>query len=201
MLRNICAIVALSMCVWAGAPMNAQAQSLQYFAFLPVVMKPCPVHSFIQDGGMEAGAPNPHWFTSSSQFSDVLDDSPVPAAHTGAWKAWMGGDNSVTEVISQTFAIPAGVTQFTLRYWVWIDTQDGAGGDTLAVQLRNASGGVIATLDALSDASTIPTWTERVVTFTAPAASALQLAFVAQTDALDPTSFFVDDVSLNAVCS
>ncbi len=122
MLRNICAIVALSVCVRAGAPMNAQAQSLPYFAFLPVVMKPCPVHSFIQDGGMEAGVPNPHWFVSSSQFSDVLEDSPDPAAHTGTWKAWMGGDNSVTEVISQTFAIPAGVTQFTLRYWVWIDT-------------------------------------------------------------------------------
>lgn len=182
---------------WRGS----RAQSYQYFAFLPIVAKPCPVHSFIQDGGMEAGAPNPHWAVSSSQFSDVLDDSPDPAAHTGAWKAWMGGNNNVTEVISQTFAIPAGVTQLTLRYWVWIDTQDGAGGDTFAVQLRNAAGGVIATLDALSDASNIPTWTERVITFTAPAASALQLAFLAQTDALDPTSFFVDDVSLNAVCN
>lgn len=182
---------------WRGS----QAQSHQYFAFLPIVVKPCPVHSFIQDGGMEAGVPNPYWFASSSQFSDVLDDSPTPAAHTGAWKAWMGGNNNVTEVISQTFAIPAGVTQFTLRYWAWIDTQDGAGGDTFTVQLRNASGGVIATLDALSDTISIPAWTERVFTFTVPTASALQLAFVAQTDALDPTSFFVDDVSLKAACN
>lgn len=133
---------------------------------------------------MEAGLPNPHWVAASTQFSDILDDSPMPAAHGGSWKAWLSGSDGVTEVLSQTFTVPSGVTHVQLSYWVWIDTQDGSGADTFNVQFRNSAGSVLATLGALNDASAISSWALRMMTATVTPGTALQLAFVAQTDAL-----------------
>lgn len=190
----------VTMLLFSGAAQPARAQGGgSYFAFLPFV-RACPIGSLIQDGGMEAGLPNPHWVAASTQFSDILDDSPTPAAHSGSWKAWLAGNDSVIEVLSQTFTVPAGVTQVRLSYWVWIDTQDGSGSDTLNVQLRNNAGSVLATLDSLSDASAITQWTLRTMTATVTPGSVLQLAFAAQTDTFDPTSFFVDDITLNVHC-
>jgi len=59
---------------------------------------------------------------------------------------------------------------------------------------------VLATLDSLNDSFPITQWTFRTMTATVTPGSTLQLAFVAQTDAIDSTSFFVDDVSLDVHC-
>lgn len=191
---------AVIMLVFEGVAQPAYAQGGgSYFAFLPLV-RACPIGSLIRDGSMEIGLPNPYWVAASSQSSDILDDSPTPPAHSGSWKAWLGGSDSVTEVLSQTFTVPAGVTQVRLSYWVWVDTQDGTGADTLEVQLRHSNGNVLATLDSLNDSFPITQWTFRTVTATVTPGSTLQLAFVAQTDAIDSTSFFVDDVSLDVHC-
>ena len=76
---------------------DVAAGQYRYYAFLPIVRFECAPTERVSDGSFEAGLPNSHWFISSSVGSDVLDDTAIPPAQHGSWKAWLGGDDSVDE--------------------------------------------------------------------------------------------------------
>jgi len=189
----------------AGQPAIAraavQSPGNSYFAYLPIARYQCAATQLIRDGSFEAGLPNPHWHVSSSQFSDVLDDSPTPAAHTGAWKAWLAGADDAQETVSQTLTLPPIVSQLQLTYWAQVSSLDNTNADTMTVQLRNASGVVVAAMDTLTDLNA-GAWQLRSASLSvaAYAGQTMQLVFAAQTDTSFPTTFLIDDVGIMALC-
>lgn len=187
----------------AGVSTTVRAQTSNSRIYLPLVLRGCTPVELIQDGGFEAGLPNPVWQTSSNMFSDILDDTPNPPPHTGNWKAWLGGDNLIQETLWQTFTVPPDVLSLQISYWRWIDTFETSHPfDTLEVQLRDAAGTPLQTLEILTDGDAASGWQQSVLTITpAYAGQTLQLAFVAQTDDSNPTSFFLDDISVLKTCS
>lgn len=199
----------LLLTAYAPVPNNigtADASAFRRFSpasviYLPLVARDCTPVELIQDGGFEAGLPNPAWQTTSNVFSDILDDLPDPPPHTGSWKAWLGGDNLVQETLWQALGVPNGVAGLTVSYWWRVDTFEPSHPfDTLQVQLRDADGSPLQTLETLSDGDASQTWQQSSFTVTGYAGQTIQLAFVAQTDDTNPTSFFVDDVSVLATC-
>jgi hypothetical protein len=167
----------------------------------PTVPGGCTPSEIIRDGGFEAGLPNPVWQTASNIYSDILDDLPNPPPHSGFWKAWLGGDNLVQESLWQDIQVPAGVAGLTVSYWWRVDTFEPTHPfDTLQVQLRDVSGNPLQTLETITDGDAGLTYRQSSFTVSGHAGQSIQLAFLAQTDDTNPTSFFVDDVSVLTVC-
>jgi len=202
--RTVMLLLGLLAVWWAvlmGSPRSTAAGSntptAQWRVYLPLVQRACMSVELIRDGGFEAGLPNPAWQTSSSISSDILDDTPDPAPHSGMWKAWLGGDDLVQESLWQMIAVPADTVSLQVSYWWRVSTLESTHPfDTLTVQIRDAQGNPLEVLETLTDGDAAPGWQQSVFTIsTVYAGQTIQLAFVAETDDTNPTSFFVDDVS------
>src|SRR5205807_3601549 len=85
----------------------------------------------------------------------IIDNSTSEGAHAGSWKAWMDGYGSAhTDTLYQQVVVPSNTTLATLTFWKHIDTAETTtttAYDTLTVQIRNSSGGVLATLATYSN--------------------------------------------------
>ncbi len=170
--------------------------------YLPLVQRACAPVQLIQDGGFEAGLPNPAWQTSSNVFSEILDDTPDPPPHSGTWKAWLGGADLVQESLWQVVNVPTGTLSLRVSYWWRVSTLESTHPfDIFQVQIRDAVGNPLETLETLTDADVGPGWQQSILTMATPyAGRTIQLAFIAETDDTNPTSFFVDDVSVLKAC-
>ncbi len=81
----------------------------------------------IQDGGFEAGTPNPYWDEYSLNFGTPLCDetscgtgSGTAGAHSGNWWVWFGGnDTGDTAYVTQTIQMNSG-SAATLSFWKWV---------------------------------------------------------------------------------
>ncbi|MBS1251488.1 MAG: hypothetical protein MAG451_00521 [Anaerolineales bacterium] len=167
-----------------------------------VLQADCAPGELIQDGGFEAGLPNPAWQTSSNVLSDILDDSPVPPPRTGMWKAWLGGDNLIQQSLWQTMNVATDTTSVEVSYWWRVDTfETNHPFDTLEVQVRDAAGNPLETLETLTDGDESSTWEQSTLDVSSYAGQTIQIAFVVETDDTNPTSFFLDDVSLTQTCA
>lgn len=182
-----------------SASVGATTPAGDLTAYLPLIQNTCAPVELLQDGGFEAGLPNPAWQTSSNVFSDVLDDT--PPTHTGTWKAWLGGDNLLQERLWQVFNVPSGVAGLKVNYWWRVDTfETNHPFDTLEVQIRDAAGTPLQTLETLTDGDAGPTWQQSTFTLAGYAGQTIQLAFAAQTDDTNSSSFFLDDVHVYKTC-
>lgn len=169
--------------------------------YLPLVLRTCAPVGLIQDSSFEAGLPNPVWQTSSNISSDILDDTADPPPHSGSWKAWLGGDDWVRESLWQTITVPADATALQVSYWWRVSTLElNHYFDIMLVQIRNATGSPLETLETLTDGDAASVWDQSTFTITTYAGQTIQLAFVVETDEDNPTSFFVDDISVLKVC-
>lgn len=182
-------------------PTAAYRQSICPWSCALARLRACAPVAPIQDGGFEAGLPNPAWQTSSNVSSDILDDTPDPSSHDGTWKAWLGGDDQVQESLWQTITVPPGAGGLQVGYWWRVSTLESTHPfDTLTVQIRDANGNLLETLETLTDGDAASDWQQSDFVITAYAGQTIQLAFVAETDDTNPTSFFVDDVSVLKTC-
>jgi len=198
------AILFLSFLFSAAVAGSAQTPlpPANFSLFLPLAQNSsCAAVELLIDGGFEAGLPNPAWQTSSNVFSDILDDTPLPQPHSGSWKAWMGGDNLMQESLWQTMTVPSGVQGIQVSYWWRVDTFETTHPfDTMAVQIRDAAGSPLQTLETLNDGDASVNWRQSSFTVSGYGGQTIQLAFVANTDGTSPTSFFLDDVSALRTC-
>jgi hypothetical protein len=185
------------------------AQGPPQSIYLPLIAKPCVSQQLIQDSSFELGLPNASWVTTSTIASGILDDTPtIPTpnpTHTGAWKALLGGYNSIQESLYQTVTVPAGTARLQIGFWRYITTQEPSAfiNDRLDIQIRDASGAILETTYILwdADANTGTSWTQHVLTPTNTyAGQTVRLVFFATIDDTDPTSFFVDDVTIQTSC-
>jgi hypothetical protein len=157
------------------------------FVYIPIILKPPP----IVNGDFEAG-PFGWGRYSSNGWPLIVDSNLLPVSpHSGFWAVWMGGDFNEDAVLWQVVKIPA--DEPTLKFWLWIASQDVCGYDVA---------GVAIDLDEVVDAFWLCSgnntggWIRRTVDLSAYAGQTVELDFVAFTDDILNSNLFIDDVSL-----
>ncbi|TDA66384.1 MAG: hypothetical protein D9V45_05495 [Chloroflexi bacterium] len=144
----------------------------------------------IQNGGFEAG--DVTWFESSSFGYDLIlnaaEGLPV-TPHTGSWASWLGGDNNESAWISQSISIPVG--RSILHYWFASGSTDICNYDYFKIFI-----GVTAVLtETLCDSTETNAWVHRTLDLTAYAGTAQTIEFYIETDFLNFSNVFLDDIS------
>jgi subtilisin family serine protease len=116
-------------------------------------------------------------------------------ARTGVWNAVLGGRGVAnTSTLSQTVAIPAGCSTYTLSFWMRVDTADTttAQHDRLTVTLGTSTLATYSNLDKSTG------YAQRTINVTGQAGKTVALTFGATEDASLATSFAIDDTALTA---
>ncbi|MDP4171413.1 MAG: protease pro-enzyme activation domain-containing protein [Bacillota bacterium] len=149
------------------------------------------VTELITNGGFENG--QSPWTESSTAGYQLIDTT---RPHTGSNSAYLNGYNSGTDIIYQTVTIPSTATTATLTFWTYVSTTETTHAyDYLYAQVRNTSGAALATLLTLND-GTAAGWVQRTYSLLNYKGQTIQIAFKGTNDSVNPTDFFVDDVSL-----
>ncbi|HYC35007.1 MAG TPA: choice-of-anchor J domain-containing protein [Usitatibacter sp.] len=145
--------------------------------------------------GFESGPVN--WAQSSSNNTLIITND-ATMARAGSWYAWLGGNNDLTDTLTQDVVVPSG--QARLQFWYRITTNETISGafDTMTVSVVNPStGATMETLASFSNQTTTSGW-EQSSTYDLSAFSGqtVRLQFRAVNDFSDFTSFRIDDVSI-----
>ncbi len=146
--------------------------------------------------GFENGSSNPVWSVSAG----VIDSSTAEPSHTGTWKAWLDGYGTThTDTLSQQVAIPSTITTATLTFWLHIDSAETTttlANDKLQVQIRNASGTVLATLATYSNLNKATGYSQKTFNLAAYKGQTIQVYLIGTENGSRQTSFVVDDFAL-----
>jgi hypothetical protein len=139
----------------------------------------------------------------------LITDQDGPAEHSAPYKAWLGGfvaptaGGTVTDVLWQDVAIPAGTTLLTLSYYYIIGTQESATAttafDTASVAITQTNGTVIANVNSFSNLTPVGAWT--AINFTVPqnlSGQTIRLRLTSSNDDSFTTNFFFDSFALTA---
>ena len=162
---------------------------------------PALAANVVANAGFESGSGS--WTqTSSAGTAIITNDS--PAAHSGSWYAWLGGDDSLTDTLVQTLTVPPGAAR--MQFWYRIATEETTSTssfDRLTVTVANAATGAsLATLATLSNLDATGSWVQSAVYDLSPfAGQSVRLQFRATTDISDPTSFRIDDITVNGLAA
>jgi subtilisin family serine protease len=158
-----------------------------------------PLADVIQDGGFEAGTPNPFWDEFSSTFGTPLCTAAScgtgggTGSNSGSWWAWFGGINAAeTGYVRQMVTLDAGAAE--LSFWLEIPASSGTGNDFMTVSLGGTE--IFSVTDA--DAGDYPTYTEVVIDVSAFAGGTHELSFDSSVFGGGTTNFFIDDVALDS---
>ncbi|MEU5512537.1 M28 family peptidase [Streptomyces fungicidicus] len=147
----------------------------------------CDLTGAVTNGGFENGT-SP--WTGTTAAIGAHSGRP---AHGGTRFAWLGGNGTTgTESLSQTVTVPAGCTQASLNYWLYIDTSET--GSTAYDRFTVKAGST--TLATLSNANAGSGYVQRSVSLSAYAGQTVTLTFTATEDYSLQTSFLLDDVTL-----
>jgi hypothetical protein len=147
--------------------------------------------------GFENGAVATPWVASAG----VVDSSTTQPPRTGMWKAWLNGYGSThTDTLSQQVTIPANATRATLSFWLYVytaETTTSTAYDKLAVQIRNSSGTVLATLANYSNLSPKAPYAQATFDITSFKGQTIQIYLLGTEDQGLQTSFIIDDFALD----
>jgi hypothetical protein len=153
------------------------------------------VSQILQNPGFESG--NTVWTGSAS----VITSSTSEAAHSGSWKAWLDGYGTPhTDTLYQQVAIFSTKTSATLTFWLHVDTAETTtttAYDTLAVQIRNSSGTLLATLATYSNLNAGAGYAQKTFDLSPYIGQTIRVYLTATEDSINQTSFVVDDFALN----
>jgi subtilisin family serine protease len=148
------------------------------------------------NAGFESG--NVNWTTSSGVINGTTSGS---APRTGTWKAWLNGyGTTITDYAYQQISIPAAACSAQLSFWVKItssETTTTIAYDKLAIQIRNSSGTVLATLATYSNLNKGTSYVQRTFDLAAYKGQTIRVYFNGTEDWSAATSFFVDDTAVN----
>ena len=157
----------------------------------------------IRNGGFEGTVSSSDWVTSGN----FQADSRFTVPHTGvgyAYLATVDGNtgNSLTGSIEQQFTIPSTASSLTLSFWRRISTSEtSVANDTMTVSILDSTGtNTLQTVTTLSNLNSSTSYVQQTFSLNRSLiGQTVQLMFSASTNATLPTTFRVDDVSLNAV--
>jgi hypothetical protein len=141
---------------------------------------------------------NPGFENGTSPWSataGVLGNTSGQTAHSGTQYAWLDGYGTThTDTLSQSITIPAGCTNYTLSFWLHIDTAETTTTtqfDKLTVQMGSTT---VATFSNLNHATGYSQKSFNVSSF---AGQTVTLKFTGTEDSSLQTSFVIDDTALN----
>ena len=142
------------------------------------------------NAGFESGTTG---WTASSGVIGQWGSSGEPA-HSGTWDAWLDGyGSSHTDSLSQSVTIPAGCGDYTLSFWLHVDTAETTSGtayDKLTVSLGSTTLATYSNLDKASG------YVERSFDVKGFAGQTVTLKFTGAEDSSLQTSFVVDDTAV-----
>jgi hypothetical protein len=160
----------------------------------------------IADGGFESatatGNAAPGWAVYPSPGSGhllIVKNGAFP--HNGSNYAVLGGsDNTAFDELQQTVSIPDAATAANLTLWVKVATQEPSTDypyDFLSVVLYDASGNFITTLRQVTNQDASSGYFKLgPFDLSAYKGTSIQLVLLADNDSIYPTTFYVDDVSV-----
>jgi subtilase family serine protease len=149
----------------------------------------CTAAQKIVNPGFESGT-SP-WSASAG----VLGNTSGETAHSGSQYAWLDGYGTThTDTLSQSITIPSGCTNYTLSFWLHVDTAETTTVtqfDKLTVQMGSTT---VATFSNLNHISGYAQHSFSVASF---AGQTVTLKFTGTEDSSLQTSFVIDDTALN----
>ena len=163
----------------------------------------CEEH--IENGDFEAGRITEPWVESSGGGYDIIThESDLPddiTPYSDSWCALLGGYDGANDELYQVIEVPSNAQTAKLTFYYLITSDEGTDSahDHLYVQLRDADGQLLENLYEVDNISPRGIWYEITVirdNFETYAGQTIQICFNAFTDNLNPTYFFIDDVSL-----
>jgi hypothetical protein len=147
--------------------------------------------NLLANPGFESGAVS--W---AGTAGPITNNTGRPA-HTGSWKAWLGGNGTTaTENISQSVTIPSTAAAPALSFWLRTDTAESGSTayDTMKVQV--VSGTTTTTLATYSNVGANATYAQKSFSLSAYKGKTITLKYLMNEDASLQTSFVVDDTSV-----
>ncbi len=167
----------------------------------PNAVPPAAMAEQVQDGGFEAGTPNPFWTESSTNFGTPICDTGAcgtgggTGPHAGAFWAWFGGIAAYEEgAVSQSVVIPPGTT--TMTWWQECPVSSGAAADYMEVNIDGTQEYVILGNDPTCN---VVGYAQQSIDISAYADGGSHLVeFHSEIFGSNVTNFFVDDVSIIA---
>jgi Zn-dependent metalloprotease len=152
--------------------------------------------NLIVNGGFEGVS---GWLEVTAGQQAIVDPE-LP--HSGSRSAWLGGtDEEATQYIYQDLKIPANVNSAKLVYWRFLhDEKNDKNADvaTFWAVIAKPEGDPLATLEEINSDKGDDTWSKQEFDVSQFAGKTVRLAFVAGMVTDNISSYFVDDVELQA---
>ena len=178
----------------------AQGPALNNKIYLPLVLKnyPPPLSSLV-NGDFESGS-GVGWSEFSTHGWPIVVNSGTlgnvgVTPHGGAWAAWLGGDYSDISYIQQQVTVSAGAPYLT--YFQWIASADSCGFDFASVLIN----GVAVDTYNLCSSQATGGWVTHNVNLSAYAGQSVALQIRVETNIVNNSNLFVDDVSFAVTAS
>jgi len=186
-----------------GIEVTLQPPSYPNKVFLPLALKNYGGNCYneVWNGGFEEfvdGRPR-YWTVSSADAYPLADGTWFASGHYGAYLGGYDRWESDDDKLSQSISIPSDALSANLTYRWYMRTEETHPSnqyDFLRVRLRDPSDNLVATLDTVSNQSPRDTWQTAMFDLLPYGGQSLKLSLEADNDVSNPTSFFVDDVSL-----
>lgn len=141
--------------------------------------------------------------TGWSTTGNFQADARFTTAHSSPGYAYMSktdgsAGNDLTGTLTQMVQIPANATSAKLTYWYRITTQESstANNDYLFLRVLDAGGNVATILDTRTNTHASSAYVERTFPLNAYQGQTIGVSFSGSTNGTAPTTFRVDDVSL-----
>lgn len=150
----------------------------------------------ISNPGFENGSNPSPWVASTG----VINSNPAQPAHSGSWKALLGGFGRVhTSTVMQPVAIPSTISRGTLTFWIHVDTAETSrlANDTITIQVRSASGAVLRTLAIYSNRNAGPGFSQKSFDMLPYKGKTIQIYTAVTENSTRATSVVLDDFALN----
>jgi len=186
-----------------GVEVTLQPPPYPNKVFLPLALKNHGGNCYneVWNGDFEEfvdGKPR-YWTVSSADAYPLADGTWFASGHYGAYLGGYDRWESDDDKLSQFIYIPSDALSANLSYRWYMRTEETHPSnqyDFLYVRLRDSSDNIIAVLDTVSNQSSRDTWQTAMFDLLPYAGQLLKLSFEADNDVSNPTSFFVDNVSL-----
>jgi len=167
---------------------------MDYRLYLPLVLRdylPCEIDNCDFEQGHSA------WTEySKSGWSVIIKRGqglpPTVIPHSGAWLAWLGGENNEIAYLQQAVKVPA--PRPYLVYWYWISSLDQCGYDVARIRINEV------TVDQydLCEANNTEGWVLHSVNLSAYAGQTVQLQLRVETDDSLNSNLFLDDFAFRS---
>jgi hypothetical protein len=168
---------------------------------------PSPTIQLLANPAFDSG--NVVWVEDSDSTSQIITNQSALTtitAHTAPYLAWLGGYDDAFDDLYQTVTIPAGATSISLSFYYAVRTDEVGSGiyDTVEAYTFDPMVGASSyqVHATFNDDTAVPNWTRYTTSLPLTlAGKTIEVGFLATTDSVDTTSFFIDSVSLEvAAC-